>query len=255
MKIVKYKKLSKNKYKLFLDNDETITLYDDVILNNNLLLTKEIDDIDDLLNKNNVYESYNKAIKYIGIKSRCEKELKDYLKRFYSNDIVDDTIKKIKDNNYLNDDIYIKSYIHDKLLLSSDGYYKILRDLKNKNLDEDIIIKYLDEVNHTTWLEKIDKIINKKIKLNNKYSNKYFKEKVLSELSNLGYDREDIIKEVNKIDLSDDLSALEKNYNSILNRLSSKYEGKELESNLITKLMMKGFKYSDIKNMINKKNN
>ena len=37
MKIIKYQKLKTNKYKLYLDNNEEITLYDEVIINNNLL--------------------------------------------------------------------------------------------------------------------------------------------------------------------------------------------------------------------------
>ena len=42
MKILKFKKVSKNKYKIFLDNDSNITLYEDVIINNNLLIKKEV---------------------------------------------------------------------------------------------------------------------------------------------------------------------------------------------------------------------
>ena len=36
MKILKFKKTSKDKYKLFLNNNEVITLYEDVIINNDL---------------------------------------------------------------------------------------------------------------------------------------------------------------------------------------------------------------------------
>ena len=44
MKIEKIKKLSNNKYKLvFVDND-SLTLYEDVILDNNILFKKDIDD-------------------------------------------------------------------------------------------------------------------------------------------------------------------------------------------------------------------
>ena len=43
MQIVRYQKVGKDKYKLFLDNKESIILYENVILANNLLLNKEID--------------------------------------------------------------------------------------------------------------------------------------------------------------------------------------------------------------------
>ena len=37
MKILKFKKQSKDKYKLYLDDNSDITLYEDVIIKNNLL--------------------------------------------------------------------------------------------------------------------------------------------------------------------------------------------------------------------------
>ena len=42
MKILKYEKKRDNRYIIYLDNNTNITLYDDVILSNNLLLTKSI---------------------------------------------------------------------------------------------------------------------------------------------------------------------------------------------------------------------
>ncbi len=45
MKILKYKKI-KNKYKVYFDNDSSIDLYENTILNNNLLLKKDISESD-----------------------------------------------------------------------------------------------------------------------------------------------------------------------------------------------------------------
>ena len=58
MKIEKIKKLKSGKYKLELDNDQSIITYDDVILKNNLLYNKEIDN--DKLN-----ELYNKPLEFL----------------------------------------------------------------------------------------------------------------------------------------------------------------------------------------------
>ena len=250
MKILKYEKLKNNKYKIYLDNDEAITLYDNVILDNNLLITKEIDDVDKLLDINSNYESYNKAIKYIGIKLRTKKELYTYLKRYYEDDVVNNTINKIIENNYIDEELYIKSYINDQINLTNNGYYKIYRSLKNKDLNEDLIKSYLDNVNKDTWLNKIDKIISKKITGNSKYSSSYLKEKILHDLSNLGYDKDDILSVINNYDIKEDDDILNKTYESIYNKLSKKYEGKELKVHLITKLLSKGFKYNDIKKII-----
>ena len=43
LKIIKYKKI-RNKYRVYFDNDNTIDLYENIILKYNLLLKKEIND-------------------------------------------------------------------------------------------------------------------------------------------------------------------------------------------------------------------
>ena len=253
MKIKKYQKLKSNKYKVTLDNDDTITLYDEVILDNNLLLTKEIDNIDDILNQNNYYEAYFLSIKYITKKQRTKKEIFNYLLKKYDIEIINNVILKLEKDNYLNEDLYINSYINDQVNLSNNGYYKILRDLKNNGIDEDIIKKYLDTIDKEVWIEKANKIINKSLKSNNKYSSKYLKDKLLYDLSSKGYDNNDILELINNIDIKDDIKVLEKNYKLLYNKLSKKYKDKELELQLFNKLMAKGFNYSDVKEIINKK--
>ena len=62
MKIIKYKKLTGNRYKLELENKESIILYEEVILNNNLLLTRQIDNIEELNNQNMFYLIYYESI-------------------------------------------------------------------------------------------------------------------------------------------------------------------------------------------------
>lgn len=252
MKIIKYKKLKSNKYKIYLDNDEEIVLYDEVILNNNLLLTKEITNLNKLLKENEEYDAYFLSLKYINKKLRSKKELYKYLDKKFDINIIEDTIKKIEKEGYLNDDIYIKSYIHDQVELTSNGYFKILRDLKNNGLDEEIIKKYLDEINNDVWTKKANKLINKMIKTNTKYSTKHLKEKILYDLNNKGYDNSLILDLVNNIDIEDERTILEKNYKILYNKLSKKYSGKELELQLLTKLMSKGFNYNEVKKCINK---
>ena len=56
MKIEKIVKLKNGKYKIYLDNDEIIITYDEIILNNNLLFNKEIDnDIILRINEENIF--------------------------------------------------------------------------------------------------------------------------------------------------------------------------------------------------------
>jgi len=252
MKIIKYQKLKSNKYKVILSNNDELILYDEVILKNNLLLTKEINDIDNILNENIFYDAYFNSLKYIQRKLRTKKELNNYLSLKYESNIINDVLNKIEEDGYLNDELYIKSYIHDQILLTNNGYYKIKRYLLDNNLDEDLIYKYLDEIDNEVWLERIKKIVNKKIKSNNKYSTSKLKEKIISYLVDLGYNKSDILNIINKITIDEDSDILEKNYNLLYKKLSKKYNGKDLELQLLNKMISKGYKYNEIKKIMSK---
>ena len=80
MKIISYKKTSRGRYIITLDNNK-LTLYEDVILNNNLLFQKDItlELLEKVMNENNYYEAYDLSLSYIETKLRTESEIISYL--------------------------------------------------------------------------------------------------------------------------------------------------------------------------------
>ena len=256
MKIIKYEKIKNNQYKLYLDDSTTINIYDEIILSNNLLITKEITTLElpDILKANDFYIAYYKAIKYLNIKMRTKKEIYNYLKKNFDEDTINRVIKKIADEGYLNDDIYASSYVNDQIKLKNSGYNKILRNLVDLEISEDIAKKYLNKVPNEIWQNKIKKLIDKKLKVNKKNSEQKVKEKIIYDLVNLGFNRSDITSSLDDININDG-NALVKSYEILQNKLSKKYSGKELDLHLLTKLMSNGFKYNDIKNIMQQKKN
>ena len=78
------------------------------------------------------------------------------------------------------------------------------------------------------------------------------KEKILYDLMEMGFYKsmiEEVILE-SEFKVSDDV--LIKEYNKIKNKLNKKYEGYELETKILTKLVSKGFYYEDIKRVMNR---
>lgn len=245
MKVVKFIKDKGNKYKVIID-DETYKLYDDTIIKYNLLSKKEIDKklLDEILSYNDELLSYYESIKYINRKLRSEKEIREYLKKKeISTSIINKTVKLLYDNNFLNEDLYLKSYINDRINLSNDGPLKIKRDLLKLGLKEEDIIDRLNTISSDIWLDRIDTIVSKKIKGNSKYSSYMLKNKVLLNLTNLGYYKEDILSILNRYDIIDSdiyLKEKEKAYKE----LSKKYSGYELEQKINARLYRKGFRGS-----------
>ena len=144
MKIKKYIKQGLNKYKVVLEDNTSIVLYEDIILKYELLLKKEITNLDTILKENNKYELYDKCLNYLNKKLRSESEIKKYLQKYTSNQLeIDNIINKLKENNYLDTKLYIKSYINDKFYLTLEGPMKIKKDLMNLGLPENDIIDEL----------------------------------------------------------------------------------------------------------------
>ena len=240
MKIIKYQKLNGNKYNVYLDNGEKIKLYEDIIIKEELLLTKEIDDIDKLLELNSKYEIYEISLKYINTKIRSIKEMKDYLfKKGYSEIDINNTIDKLIKKGYLNDDYYSKCYITDRMNLSNDGPLKIKKHLDELEIPYPVYSKYLKDFNYSLQKEKVNDYISKKLKSNRK-SRYMFKNSMIVNLVNLGYDKE-LVNECLYHIYVDDKDNLVKEKEKIRKKLEKKYSGDELEYKIKQKLYQKGY--------------
>lgn len=200
IKIIKYKKENNGKYKLLLEDGSTIDTYEDVILKNNLLYKKDIDDsLYNIIMNDNVYEeAYSKSINYIGIRLRSINEMKVYLKsKKYSEEVINIIIERLIKNNLLNDAIFTQAFINDKLNFTTMGPYKIELELKKHNIDNNIISKCISTIDEDIIYEKINKLITKFIKSNKKYKGFMLKNKIYTNLINLGYSSSMILEVLN----------------------------------------------------------
>lgn len=240
MKIIKYKKLSNNKYKIILDSEELI-LYDDVIVKNSILLKKNLtrEEIDKLINDNIFYEGYYKAIAYINIRMRSIKEISDYLRKYINENLIDEIVDILKNQGYLNDDDFARCFINDSINLKMIGPNKIIYELEKLGINENIINKNIKLFTKNIEEEKIKKIIEKQLKINKSKSVYNLKNSLKINLINNGFNKESIDKYVNEINY-DESSIYEKEYNKLYNKLSKKYSGYELEKKIKQKLFQKG---------------
>ena len=250
LKIKKIRKLNGGRYKIELDELESLILYEDVILNNNILYKKDLtlEQIKNLNKENEYYELYNKALKYVLTKMRSIYEVDKYLEKLeVKENSRKEIINKLKDINLLNDKVYASAFISDKIYLSNDGPLKIKNDLLNKQVDESIIDEELSKYDLDIFEEKIKKIISKK--KNNKYSNYVFKQKMLRYFVNLGYDSNFVIPLLENVE-SDTSNLLQKEYDNLYRKLSRKYSEKKLDYEIRARLYRKGFSVDEINTII-----
>lgn len=240
MHINKFKKVGKNKYKIFLDTTELI-LYEDIILKYDLLLKKDIsiEDIDKLIDENSYYDAYNISLNYIEVKLRNRKEIVEYLKKKeFSSKYIDYALEKLDKLNLLDDKRYTEAFVNDKILLSNDGPFKIRKQLIDADIDEEVVDEYLSLIDESVWKSKLEKLINKKKSIMKSKSYYMFITKMKNDLYNLGYDKYMIDELLSNIEYSSD--ALSKDFE----KTNKKFKGDK--NKIISSLLRKGYSYDEI---------
>jgi regulatory protein len=129
---------------------------------------------------------WNRVLGFISKRERCEKEVREYLKRLIEKyrvgaaprgrpiegrhrglplQNIDDIIAKLKSLDFLNEERFAKAYIHDNYHLKHKGKNRIRQELKNKGINEVTIDKYLNEIRKESEAEKALELAQKRHEL------------------------------------------------------------------------------------------
>lgn len=244
MKIKKLEKKKCGKYEITLENNIKIKTYDDVILNNNILYNKDLDyeTINQINSESYYYDIYNKIVKMISNKLRSEQEIKAFLdKSDLSKKDKDKMLDALKQNGLVNDENFVKAYIHDKICFSNYGPLKIKGELEKLGVDIDIINKYVDDIDDSVFEEKQKNYVLKKINNNHKYSKTMLIQKIKNELYLMGYNNINIDSY-----MKDDSDILEKEISKEYKKLALKYSNEEIKNKIYRKFYQKGFSRENI---------
>ena len=251
MDINKFEKINKNEYKLFLSNGNEITLYDDVILKYDLLITRKIsaNDITKIMDENDEKKAYYLALKKINRKMQTEYEIRSYLESKDINvRIIDSVIDELKTQNYLNDNLYTETFIKDSINLSNNGPLKIKNALIKKGIKLSVIDEHLSKIDNKIWIQKTRKLIEKKASTSR--DSKYiFKAKMSRKLNTLGYLSEHFTCNFDNIKINTKNNFKEKATKE-WTKLSKKYKDKELLYKFRNSMYQKGFSTDDINSFL-----
>ena len=252
MKINKFKK-EKDKYKIFLDNNQIIETYEEVILENNLLLKKEITEEELVkINLETIYSNiYHKIQKLISTKYRSEKWVREYLHKNsdLDNENKEKIIDKLKQTNFIDDERFAKAYTNDKINLSLDGPYKVINDLSKENINKKNIV--LNAYTKEIIKKKITKIINKKCRENKRYVGYMLEKRICDYLISLGYSKDDI--NTYKHLITEDNNIVEKEFEKTYKKYSKKLTDEKLYQKVKQVLYTHGISSNQIEDLINKK--
>lgn len=252
MKINHIKKIGNNKYEVIVDNRK-IRTYDTVILNHQLLLKKEISEelLQNIEEETKVAEVYEKTLKFINMKLRSKKEVILFLnKNGIFNEKQDEILEKLNKQGLFQEDSYIAAYVHDRMIFSNDGPSKIKEDLLKEDLDLAKIESEIDKLDDNQIKQKLIKIICKKKKMNHRYSEAFWKQKILEQMLQLGY-LKPMIEEVLETETIDDSKLLMEEAKKLYQKYQDKKNGKELFLFIKQKLYQKRYSMDQINEVLN----
>lgn len=94
------------------------------------------------------YEKYlNLSYRFLSIRNRSEKEIRDYLTKKKAPDvIIEKIITSLKEHKFLNDEAFARSWVLNRARLKPKGKVLLKIELRQKGIKDDLIQKVLSEV-------------------------------------------------------------------------------------------------------------
>lgn len=252
-KVIKKIKIKKKAIAIIFSDGEKIEISEEAYSSNYLYVGKKLSskDIDTLNKITSVKKLSQYALTILSKRHYTEWKMREklYAKGGTKED-VDYVISRLKELDLLNDKEFIEDYLgyaEEKRI----GKNKIKQELLKKGIFAEEIEKI--RFNSLSELKKAINLIPTLEKKYDKYSYQQKRQHVYTALINRGFDP-DIANEAlghmsNKVD-KDEKNKLKNDYTKIVNRFKKKYDGYELREKVMRALIAKGYKYSDVAQII-----
>lgn len=252
-KVIKKIRFNKKAVAIIFSDGERIDISEEAYTSNYLYVGKELTrkDIDKLLQITSVKKLSTYAMSLLSKGHYTEWKMREklYAKGGEKPDI-DYIISKLKELDLLND----KEFIEDFLGYGEErlwGKNKIKQELLKKGIFAEEIEKI--HFNLNTEKKKAVALIPSLEKKYSKYSYQQKRQHIYATLISRGFDHEVANYALSKIsgkDEKDEKKKLKEDFKKIYARYSKKYEGRELKERVYRSLISKGYKYSDISELL-----
>ena len=130
----------KDKLSVFIDGKFAFNISEDDYLSLNLYEKSEIDEktIDYIKNTINFQEAKQKAVRYLSLRIRTEKEVRDKLKsEGYDRVCISRVVDELKAIGYINNQLYAQKYVYDRSKLKPMSKKMMKLELMSKGIPEE----------------------------------------------------------------------------------------------------------------------
>lgn len=194
IKRITTQKNNKDRYSVYIDNGNGeqfgFGVNEDVLIQFGLRKGLELDDelITQIAQEDEIKKALHLCYSFLSYRMRSEQEVVTYLKKKNIDEsITSQVIEQLKEQQYMNDLEFAKSYVRDKKRLSSKGPLVILKELQKKGVSESESKQALQEFPEVEQLEAAKTFIMKKASLEKKESYKALRQKLGLQLQKKGF--------------------------------------------------------------------
>ncbi|HRP02981.1 MAG TPA: regulatory protein RecX [Candidatus Kapabacteria bacterium] len=188
---------------LSLEDDKYYKIHIDIVTKYNLKAEMQIDEntLEQILNEQEIADAFTFSINKLSYGKDSIYSFRNKLKlKGFSSDTINLTIEKLKSHNYLNDELFAKEYIEHLVKRKSYGKLRIITELKKKGIIEELYSVFIDDYNFSGLdNDKINILLQKKLKLISNKSIDKQRSSLLFFLKNKGYTYEVAIKLINNL--------------------------------------------------------
>ena len=252
-KKIKNIKIYKDHVTLSFFKGEPLKISKEAFVSSYLYAGKEISnkEINKLMEITAMTTLLNYGLSLVSKKHYSEKEmLNKLLKKEDNYSAAKGVINKLKENDLLDD----KAFMEDLIAWDNERHFgqnKIKKHLRDKGIPETLINKA--SFSSTNEKKKAKAILDKLEKKYEKYNYSSKKQHVYNALITQGYSidvAKEVSNEIKQADSKKEVTLLNKDYQKARMRYAKKYEGYQLQQKLYSYLINRGYKYQDIKKVL-----
>lgn len=209
----KTRRLGMARFNVYLDGKFSFALSDEVLVRENLKNGQQISEekVKKLIKENEFGKIYDRILKFLSFRPRTEKELLDW---FGKKNVGEETKKmvweKLGDLGYINDEEFARWWIEQRISFKPMGRYAIIRELRQKGINQDLIARTLDSLKvQVSEIDLAKRAAEKKMKIYKKLPFPEFRQKISAFLARRGFSWETIEEVSNQLTDVDEIGKKE----------------------------------------------
>ncbi|WP_152658567.1 recombination regulator RecX [Oceanobacillus sp. CFH 90083] len=255
-------KKQKHRFNIFLNtptgDEYGFSVDEDILIKFRLEKGMELseDRIETLKEQDNLHKVYTLTIHFLSYRIRSEKEVVMYLqKKEVEEEQIAVIMQRLRKEKLLDDQQFADMFVRSRMNTSSKGPKIIEQELFEKGIGGQIAGNALEQYTPALQREKIQKLLEKKIKQTSKDSFQKQINKAKNMILQKGFDQQLILAAIQSMNQEEDTDqeweALKYQGEKLYQKQVKKYEGFQLKQKVTEGLYRKGFHFDMIQEFVN----